>query len=288
MAKFEPARRHAQTAHGEIAFVEAGQGPAALFVHGLMMSASLWRPVLTALASDRRCIAVDLLGHGHTRASADLTITLGSQAEMLADLCEVLDLAEIDLVANDFGGAVAQTLAVRHPDRLRSLTLTNCDVHDNLGPPAALAEVRPLAERGELAPLIAGMPGNVELARAQFPGRGFEDPRVLSAEVLREFLYPAFAPPGGGREFERMLLSIEGDELTAIEPRLRALEVPTLMVWGTEDTYFPPEWAHWLAATIAGPTRVTEIEGARLFFPYERPQVLVGELRAQWAVGIHA
>lgn len=156
---------------------------------------------------------------------------------------------------------MAQIFAVRNPDRVRSLTLTNCDVHDNLGPPESLSEVVPLAERGDLAPLISRMLDATDLARAHFPGTGFEDPALLTTEEVRELLGPAFSPPDGGRHFEHVLTSIRGDELTKIEPALRTLTAPTLMVWGTDDTYFGPHWARWLRDVIPGATEVIEIEG---------------------------
>lgn len=127
------------------------------------------------------------------------SVTLAAQVEMLEAFCDRLAPERVDLDANDFGGAVAQIFAVRNPDRVRSLTLTNCDVHDNLGPPESLSEVVPLAERGDLAPLISRMLDATDLARAHFPGTGFEDPALLTTEEVRELLGPAFSPPDGGR-----------------------------------------------------------------------------------------
>jgi len=54
------------------------------------------------------------------------------------------------------------------------------------------------------------------------------------------------------------------------EPQLRELRAPTLIVWGTDDVYFPVKWAHWLAETIPGAKPPVELEGARIFFPEER------------------
>jgi hypothetical protein len=53
-------------------------------------------------------------------------------------------------------------------------------------------------------------------------------------------------------------------------------------VWGTGDEFFGVEWARWLAATIPGARSIVEVDGARLFFPLERPEVLNRELRALW------
>ena len=66
---------------------------------------------------------------------------------MLEELCEGLGLTQVDVVANDTGGAVAQVFAACHPGRIRTLTLTNCDVHDNF-PPEPFKPFVALAESG--------------------------------------------------------------------------------------------------------------------------------------------
>ncbi|MBA2304085.1 MAG: hypothetical protein H0W08_15830 [Acidobacteria bacterium] len=58
---------------------------------------------------------------------------------MIAAVLDTLSIDAVDVVANDSGGAVAQLLAARHPARVRTLLLTNCDSHTN-SPPKSLAE----------------------------------------------------------------------------------------------------------------------------------------------------
>ena len=55
-----------------------------------------------------------------------------------------------------------------------------------------------------------------------------------------------------------------------VESRLRQLQAPTLIVWATDDVYFPTKWADWLAETIPGAKKPVTLEGARIFFPEER------------------
>jgi pimeloyl-ACP methyl ester carboxylesterase len=59
--------------------------------------------------------------------------------------------------------------------------------------------------------------------------------------------------------------------------------VPTLMVWGTGDTFFDVTTAYWLRDTIPGATGVVTVDGAKLFFPEERPMDLVPHLERHWA-----
>jgi pimeloyl-ACP methyl ester carboxylesterase len=68
----------------------------------------------------------------------------------------------------------------------------------------------------------------------------------------------------------------------AIEPLLRRLEAPTLVVWGLADVFFDVGWARWLRETIPGCRRLVELPDAKLFFPFERPARLVVELRRHW------
>ena len=102
----------------EIAFVDAGDvgAPAALFVHGVLVNADLWRNVIFDVADLRRCVAVDLPAHGASPAGSDAAdLSLTGLATMLDGLCAVLSLDQVDVVANDTGGAVAQVFAARYP-----------------------------------------------------------------------------------------------------------------------------------------------------------------------------
>ncbi|MCK2221592.1 alpha/beta hydrolase [Actinomadura sp. ATCC 31491] len=262
-----------------ISYTDAGEGPVALFVHGVGTSSHLWRHVIAELRDERRCVAIDLPLHGGSAARADLS--LPALAEAVEELCDGLGLDEIDLVANDTGGAVAQLFAVRHRERLRTLTLTNCDVHTNT-PPEAFAPTVELAATGQLAPLLAVLLDQPEALAATAFGAGYEhlgDP----AAVVDAYLRPILAKPGGAEAFERLLAGIEAKELVAIEPQLTVLTVPALVVWGTGDPFFDVSWAYWLRDTIPGVREVVEVPGARLFFPEERPGDLVPHLRRFWA-----
>ncbi|MGI5283325.1 alpha/beta fold hydrolase [Nonomuraea polychroma] len=262
-----------------INYVDVGQGPVALFVHGVGTSSFLWRNVIAELRDERRCVAIDLPLHGGSAPRDDLSMP--ALAESVEELCEELGLAEVDLVANDTGGAVAQIFAVRHRHRLRTLTLTNCDVHTNT-PPEAFKPTVELAARGELAALTAAVLDQPELVAKTAFGEGYEridDPAALVDAYLR----PILAKPGGGRAFERLLASIDAKDMIAIEPQLTVLTVPTLVVWGTGDVFFDLSWARWLRDTIPGVREIIEIEGGRLFFPDERAGELVPHLRRFWA-----
>ena len=65
--------RQVKTSSGTIAYAEQGQGPVALFVHGVLLNKHLWRHQLGAQSDIRRCIAPDLLAHGDTEIAASRT-----------------------------------------------------------------------------------------------------------------------------------------------------------------------------------------------------------------------
>ncbi|MEC3979980.1 alpha/beta fold hydrolase [Amycolatopsis sp. H20-H5] len=275
-------RGSVSTRSGELSYLDVGTGPVALFVHGIGTNAYLWRHVLGACGAQRRCLALDLPLHGRSPAAAQQDFTLGGLADVLEDFRAALGLDEFDLVANDTGGAVAQVFAVRHAERLRTFTLTNCDTHTNL-PPEAFRPIVELAERGLLARVSTRLAADLGQARAGVLGLGFERPDLVPDEVLRAYVEPVFGTATAARQFERLVLSLDAADLVAIEPRLKELTVPTLVVWGTDDPNFAVSWAYWLRDTIPGVLEVVEIDGAKLFFPDERPEDLVPHLLRHWA-----
>jgi pimeloyl-ACP methyl ester carboxylesterase len=275
-------RRTAATRSGEISYLDTGTGPVALFVHGIGTNAYLWRNVIEALTPRRRCIALDLPLHGKTPVAAEQDLSLAAMASVLDDFCDALGLASIDLVANDTGGAVAQIFAARNPQRLATLTLTNCDTSENL-PPDAFKPVVELAVAGTLAPTAVELMQDLSAARDASFGTAYEHPERVDLEVVRAYLEPCVGTLERARQFERLLVSLDPGDLKAVEPQLRALTVPTLVVWGTGDENFDVSWAYWLQDTIPGVTRVVTLDGARLFFPEERAAELVAPLEQHWA-----
>jgi pimeloyl-ACP methyl ester carboxylesterase len=282
LTELDAHRNTAATRSGEISYIDIGTGPVALFVHGIATNAYLWRDVIGALASQRRCIAIDLPLHGRSPVTAEQDLSLAALAAGLDDFCEALGLTTVDLVANDTGGAIAQIFAARYPRRLATLTLTNCDTVDNL-PPDDFKPMIELAAAGNLAPSAVAMLGDLEDAAQISFGSAYEHLDRIDRAAIRSFLEPCFGTLERARQFERLLVSLDAGDLQAVMPQLRELTVPTLVVWGTGDTFFDVSWAYWLRDTIPSVTRVITVDGARLFFPQERPMDLVPHLEQHWA-----
>src|SRR5262249_26197556 len=140
--------------------------------------------------------ALDLMGLGFTEIGSSQDVSFTAQAQMIAEFLDALGIEMIDLVANDSGGAIAQIFAAHHPNRLTSLVLTNCDVHDGWPPPQAL----PLIEhsrKGTIAAVFQPTVDRPELARERYARgepvplfRSYADPSILTDELIRLYLQP--------------------------------------------------------------------------------------------------
>jgi pimeloyl-ACP methyl ester carboxylesterase len=282
MERLDKHRSQVRTRSGPASYIDTGgPGRPVLFVHGVGSSSYLWRHVIELLDGQRRCVAVDLPLHGCTPAAFDQDFSLPGLAGFVADCCDALELTDIDLVANDTGGAVSQVFAAGHAGRLHTLTLTNCEAHDNV-PPLALLPAVLLARLGLLARLAPRLARDIPRARKRAFGSVYQDIANLPEDVARAWLEPLGGTAESARQFQRLLTSLHARDLLAIEPALARLQVPTLIVWGTADRAFRRKWAYWLRDTIPGATEVVEIDGGRLFFPDERAAEFTAALRRHW------
>ncbi|WP_208752604.1 alpha/beta fold hydrolase [Corallococcus carmarthensis] len=179
-----------------------------------------------------------------------------------------------DLVANDSGGAVAQLFVAQHPERVRTLLLTNCDVESECPPPAVLPVIE-LARAGAyvdnwLAPWLV----DKALARSEtgIGGMTYTHPSQPTDEAIEYY----FAP---------LVRSARENSLAGIEPALKRCRVPARIVWGMGDTIFSPSSADYLDRTLGNSRGVRRVPDARLFFPEEYPGLIAKEARQLWGVG---
>jgi pimeloyl-ACP methyl ester carboxylesterase len=288
IAEFHASRRFAEVKSGRIAYFERGQGPAALFVHGVPVNGYHWRNVIARVQDRRRCIAVDLMGLGYTEIAPEQDVAFTAQARMLAEVLDLLGIDKVDLVGNDSGGAIAQIFAANNPQRLTSLVLTNCDVHDGWPPPQVLP-IMEHSRKGTLAQIFQGTFDRPDLARERYARgesaplfRSYADPGILTDDLIRLYLQPLLSSPQRIDAFARYWLGFDNRHTVAIHEQLKQLQVPTLIVWGLKDIFFDKKWAYWLKDTIPGAKRVVEIEDARLFFTEDRPNEFVAPLIEFW------
>ena len=279
-----PNRHSVQTPSGRISYLQQGTGPVALFVHGVLLNGYLWRHQLADLSDIRRVIAIDLLAHGDTEIAPDQDVSATANAKMLKEFLDALNIDQVDLVGNDSGGGIAQIFAALYPERVRSLTLTDCDTHDNW-PPEAFKPFLAMAASGGLRGTLDAMLADKDVYRsAQALGPAYEHLELVSDDTIEQYLRPLVRSEQRTRDLQRFLAAFDNKHTLAIEAQLKTLKAPTLIAWGTDDVYFDVKWSHWLADNIPGTRRRIEFKNARLFFPEERWEEFDKELRAHWLV----
>jgi pimeloyl-ACP methyl ester carboxylesterase len=281
-AQDAPTDRRVETPSGRISYVEAGSGPVALFVHGVLLNKHFWRHEMAGLSDIRRCISIDLLAHGDTEIAPDQDVSVTANAKMLREVLDALQIDQVDVIGNDSGGGIAQLFATLNANRVRSLTLTNCDTHDNW-PPEAFKPFVEMVASGGLSKTLDAMLSDKSIYRSPGAlGPAYEHPETATDENIEIYLRPHVRNEQRTRDLERFVLAFDHKHTLAIEPQLRKLQAPTLIVWGTDDAYFPVMWARWLAETIPGAKPPVELAGARIFFPEERAEAFNQLLRAHW------
>jgi pimeloyl-ACP methyl ester carboxylesterase len=285
-AKFHAMRQFAKTDFGRIAYVERGSGKTALFLHGFPLNGFQWRGALERLSTHRRCIAADFMALGYSEVAQGQSVAPSAQADMIATLLDSLSVSSVDVVANDSGGAIAQIFMTKHPDRVRTLLLTNCDTEPDC-PPQAVLPVIELARAGTfvdtwLVPWVK----DKTLARSAkgLGGMTYMEPTHPTDEAIDCYLGPLVSSPERKALTNAYAVALLPNPLAGIEPALKRSKVPTRILWGTEDNIFSQASADYLDKTLGNSRGVRRVPGAKLFFPEEMPDLIAEEAKRLWNV----
>jgi haloalkane dehalogenase len=281
-AWYKRSRRLAAITTGQVAYVEVGRGQVALLLHAFPLSGFQWRGAIARLAKHRRCIAPDFMGLGYSEPAEAHEITPVTQADMLAEFLDALKIKDVDIIANDTGGEVAQLFLARHPDRTRTLLLTNCDVSTN-SPPPSFKPVLAAAQKGVLAESFQSLLADKTLARSpKGLGPFYTDPSSLTDEAIEYYFSPLVSSPLRKAQLNRFAVGLAENPLVLIESDLKRVQIPVRMVWGEADTTFDLAWADWLDKIFPNSCGVRRIPGAKLFFPEEMPELITEEALRLW------
>jgi 2-hydroxymuconate-semialdehyde hydrolase len=234
-------RNRARVSGGELAYVDEGDGPAVVLLHGFPTSAHLWRDLVPILAPRFRAIAPDLLGYGDSDKPGEELLTIRAQAGYVRELLEGLGLTEFAVVGHDIGGGVAQLLALE--GAVRTMVLLDSISLDSW-PIEGVRMIQDADPKDVDEGFVA------ELMRVTFD-LGMRRRERLEEEDLEEFIRPWRPDPGALVQAAR---GIDGVGLAGTEERLAALDVRTLVVWGEDDPYQPPEQAERLGDLLPGAT----------------------------------
>jgi len=202
--------------------------PALVLAHAFPTSRIIWRPQMAALSAGRRVVAYDFRGFGASDAPQDPEAY--SQAIFVADLLGLIDALELDRVVVcglSMGGNIALHFALGHPERLAGLVLADT----GSGSDDREAFRRKTAAWAAVA-RAEGMAGFARQAREDPMFGRYADPAAPGHALLTQAILGNRAH-GIANAAERVL----GPRLPvfALEERLRALAVPTLVSTGALD-----------------------------------------------------
>jgi pimeloyl-ACP methyl ester carboxylesterase len=265
-----------QLPQGTLRYRDQGSGEPLVFLHGFGVNGRLWEEVVPRLSGDFRCLVPDLpLGAHAVPMNEDADLSAQGLAAIVAALLEKLGLERVTLVGNDSGGAIAQIVATKHPERVGRLVLTNCDLYD-VFPPKLFAYLV----------LAAKIPGALTAVQQslRFPpmrrtplAYGALSKRRLDGELLAEWVKPGLADGRIRRDGRKFFQHSSPDDTVQAARDLQRFKAPALFAWAPEDRWFKIADAERLASEMPD-ARVERIADAKTFVSLDQPERLAAAI----------
>jgi pimeloyl-ACP methyl ester carboxylesterase len=256
-------------------FVDAGEGPAVIFVHGLGASWQSWLENIPEFSRDRRVVAMDLPGFG----CSDLPehdISIEHYADWTFRLLDELGIERGTIVGNSMGGFIAADMAIRQPERVQRLALVSAAVfwqeYRRAQPLVELARRSDAIVARALTRVTDDVATRPRLRAWAMATAGFRYPHLIERQLAHELVRSA-------RRTDGYLPALEALADFPLEEELPKISCPALIVWGAQDTLVPVKDAKRLEALIPDSRRVV-FERTGHVAMLERPERFNALLRA--------
>jgi len=245
--------------------LEAGDpsSPALIFLHGVNGHAEAYVRNIGPHAADFHVLAIDMIGHGFTDKPMDREYEIPTYVEHLLDFMDAAGLEKANLSGESLGGWVAIKLAAEHSDRLHRLVLNT---------PGGLTADQAVMDRIRTLTLDAV----TDPAREKVQKRVewlFKDPAMAPPDLV-ETRYRIYSQPGYREVTEKVLCLQDMDTRKrnlVTEEDLRAIAVPTMLVWSADDPMQGIDVGHWARDNIPDVTWVL-LEESGHWPQFEEPE----------------
>jgi haloalkane dehalogenase len=256
-----------------VSYVDEGTGPTLLLLHGNPTWSFLYRELIKALRDRYRCVALDYPGFGLSSAGPGYGFTAAEHAAILGQFVSQLDLREVTMMVQDWGGPIGFAVATRQPERFRAFVIGNTWAWPKSDPGTQL-----------FSRLLGGpIGGYLILQRNMFVERVIPSSmklRKLPPEVMEAYRGPFPTPES------RRPVHVFPREILASRPLLAEIEAglpkladrPALIVWPTKDVAFGArERRRW--EQVFPKHRTVLLEGAGHYIQEDAPEQLIGAIR---------
>lgn len=231
--------QYIQLSAGQMHYIDEGEGPVILFVHGTPTWSFLYRDFVTALSKSYRCIAIDHIGFGLSEKPNNFDGTPASHANNLAEFICQLQLDNITLVVHDFGGPIGLGAALEHHDRIQQIVLLNTWLW--------ATKHRPSAQK--IDKILHSPLGKFLYLTLNFSPRVLLKQGVYHKKNLSKQVHQQYIRPFPNKASRQALLKI-GQSLVGASDwyedqweRLDRLDSkPWLILWGTKDEFIGLEY----------------------------------------------
>ncbi|WP_209347143.1 alpha/beta hydrolase [Pontixanthobacter sp. CEM42] len=212
--------------------------PVIMLLHGSNADIHTWQPWAEALKQDYRVVRFDQIGHGLTGPAKDDNYALEAFVADINDVADALEIEKFVLAGNSMGGAISMGYALEHPERLNGLILVD----------AGGADIK-REGGGNLLFTLAAMPG-INKVMGQITPRSMVETSlsqsVFNQDIVTDEAIDRYWELGrypGNRQATLKRFSTPRQAFD--EDKIRATTVPTLVMWGEEDSLIPYEAAGW-------------------------------------------
>lgn len=261
---------------GPVEYLDVGDGPVVVLGHGVPMDHRQWREVIPLLTG-MRVIAPTLPLGGHRRPmrpGADLSQR--GVALLLAELLQALDLDDVTLVLNDWGGGQF-VISEGRDERIGRLVLVACEAFDNMPPGPAKAMETLARIPGGMWLLVALM--RFRLFRRMPGGYAAMSLRGIDDDLLLDWFTPAWRDRAIRRDFAAFATGApDRATLLAWFDRMRRFDRPVLVVWAEQDRMMPAEHGPRLARLYPN-ARLEIVDDSATLVPFDQPERLAEHIR---------